>query len=153
MTTSAFDVENFMNLTVEGENSTKREPCPEGEYMGIIKKVDIRPWQSKDGSKSGLTLDVTWDIDDQGVKEALGKTEVTVRQGIMLDLTEQSGLDMGKGKNVSLGRLREAVNMNVPGQAFSFAALPGAGPAKVKVTHRVDGEDVYDEIRSVAKFA
>ena len=37
--------------------------------------------------------------------------------------------------------------MNAKG--FSFPKLKGAGPARVLVSHRVVGEDVYSEVKKV----
>ena len=148
---SAFDPDQFLAQTVEQANDTKVVPCPAGEFMGYVKDFKARQWTSKkDPSNSGVALDITWSVDDQGVKQLLDREEVTVKQGIMLDMTEQGGLDMGKGKNVGLGRLREALGLNVPGQAFSFPMLSGR-VAKLTVSHRVDGEDVYAEVKMVAK--
>lgn len=148
---SAFDPDLFLAQTVEQANDTKVVPCPAGEFMGIVKDFKARQWTSKkDPSVSGVALDITWSVDDQGVKTLLDRDEVTVKQGIMLDMTEQGGLDMGKGKNVGLGRLREALGLNVPGQPFSFPMLAGR-IAKLTVSHRVDGEDVYAEVKMVAK--
>ena len=146
-----FNPDQFLDMQIEGQNDTKIIPVPAGEYTAMIEEVKVRQWQSKaDPSKSGLTLDVQWSIDDASVKELLGRDKVTVKQGIMLDMTEQGGLDMGKGKNVGLGRLREALGLNVPGQAFSFPMLSGR-VAKLTVAHRVDGEDIYAEVKMVAK--
>ena len=148
---SAFDPDQFLAQTVEQANDNKIVPCPAGEFMGYVKDFKARQWTSKkDPSNSGVALDITWSIDDQGVKQLLDRDEVTVKQGIMLDMTEQGGLDMGKGKNVGLGRLREALGLNVPGQAFSIPMLSGR-VAKLTVAHRVDGEDIYAEVKMVAK--
>jgi hypothetical protein len=148
-----FDPKAFLETSTTEANDTKIVPVPVGEYMAIISKVEARPWQSRtDSSKAGLALDITWDIDDQGVRQLLGRDTVTCKQGIMLDLTESGGLDMGKGRNVSLGRVREAVGLNIPGVPFSPMQLAGRGPAKVKVEHRVDGENIYAEVKQVAKL-
>lgn len=145
-----FDPAQFLDAQVTDSNDTKLIPIPVGEYTAVADKVDVRTWQGKkDPSKSGVTLEITWSIDDQSVKEALGRDTITVRQGVMLDLTEGGSLDMGKGRNTQLGRLREAVKLNVPGQPFAFSMLPGR-LAKVKVEHRIDGENIYSEIKSVA---
>lgn len=147
----SFDPQSFLDASVSGTNDTKVIPVPVGEYMGIVEKVTPRQWQSKDGSTTGISLDVIWLIEDESVKEYLGRPSVSCKQGIMLDLTPQGGLDMSKGKNVGLGRLREAVGKNNSGEAFSFAMLPGSA-AKVGVTHRVVGEDIYAEVKQVAKL-
>lgn len=151
-----FNVESFLNATATEEaNSTKLEPVPEGEYLAIITKVNARQWQAKDDpSKSGVTLDVTWEIDDGELKARLGREKITVRQGVMLDISELTGaLDTSKGKNVGLGRLREAVGLNEPGRPFAFVMLQGK-VGRVVVSHRADPKDpekIYDEVRSVGK--
>lgn len=148
-----FNPDQFLDMQITEANDTKLTPVPVGEYVAVIEDVKCRQWQSKqDPSKSGLTLDITWSIDDPAVKELLGRDKVTVRQGVMLDLTESGGLDMGKGRNVGLGRLREAVGLNTPGQPFSFSMLVGR-VAKVSVSHRIDGENIYAEVKGVTKLA
>ena len=148
-----FDPNSFFEQVITEVGSTEAVPIPAGEYLATIDKKEVTTWQKKDDpSVAGLTLDVTWEIDSPEVKELLGRQKVTCRQGIMLELTESGTLDMGKGRNVQLGRLREAVDLNTPGVPFSFPMLPGR-LAKVKVTHRVDGDQIFAEIRSVAKLA
>jgi hypothetical protein len=147
----AFDAQSFLDTAVAGINDTKVIPVPVGEYMGIIEKVTPRQWQSKDGSQTGISLDVIWLVEDSAVKEYLGRDTVTAKQGIMLDLTPQGGLDMSKGKNVGLGRLREAVGKNNADEQFSFSMLTGLA-AKVNITHRIVGEETYAEVKNVAKL-
>ena len=98
---------------------------------------------------TGIALDVLWLVEDSAVKEYLGRDTVVCKQGIMLDLTAEGGLDMSKGKNVGLGRLREAVGKNNSGEAFSFAMLPGSA-AKISVAHRVANDDTFAEVKQVA---
>lgn len=149
----SFDPNTFLNTTYEEANDTKITPCPVGEYLAVASKVDAKTWASLDGSKSGVKLEILWEIDDANVKQLLGRDKVTSRQNIWLDLNEAgTGLDLGKGKNVGLGRLREALDLNTPGQAFAFSMIEGR-LAKVMVSHRVDGEDIYDEVKKVAKPA
>ena len=147
----SFDPQSFLDATVTSSNSTKIIPVPVGEYMGIIEKVEPRQWQSKDGTKTGISLDVTWIVEDNNVREFLGRENVTCRQGVMLDVTPEGRLDTSEGKNVGLGRLREAVNKNEPGQAFSFNMLPGLS-AKISVSHRIAGEDTFAEVKGVARL-
>jgi hypothetical protein len=147
----SFDPDLFLNSTFTGANDTKVIPVPVGEFQGIIEKVVPRQWQSKDGTSTGIALDVFWLVEDAGVKAELGRDTVTVKQGIMLDTTPQGGLDMSKGKNIGLGRLREAVGLNDPSQPFSFHSLPGQS-AKISVAHRIVGEDTFAEVKGTAKL-
>ena len=147
----SFDPDLFLNSAVTGANDTKVTPVPMGEYQGIIEKVLPRQWQSKDGSTTGIALDIFWLIEDANVKQILGRDTVTCKQGIMLDTTPAGQLDMSKGKNIGLGRLREAIGMNDPSQPFSFHSLPGQS-AKVSVSHRINDKDTFAEIKGVAKL-
>jgi len=147
----SFDPQSFLESTVQGANDTKIIPVPVGEYMGVIKEVKPRQWQSKDGSQTGVALDVLWFVEDANVKQYLDRPEVVVKQGIMLDLTPAGDLDMSKGKNIGLGRVREAIGMNDSSAKFSFTMLPGQS-AKISVTHRISGEDTFAEVKGVAKL-
>lgn len=150
MSNSAFDPQAFLDSSVTEANDTKVIPVPIGEYLGVIDKLAPRQWTSKDGSQSGLALDITWIVEDEDVKQFLGRDTVNVKQGLMLDVLPSGQLDMSKGKNIGLGRLREAVGLNTPGQAFSFQQLPGQ-MAKISVKHRLVDEDTFAEVKSVAK--
>lgn len=153
---SSFDPASFLNQTVEGSNDTMAVPIPVGEYQAMISKVEPRQWKKKDDpSVSGVALDILWDVQDDGVKQALGRDKLIAKQGVMLDLTDDGqGLDMGKGKNIALGRLREATGLNDASQPFAFSMLLGR-PAKVKIVHRSDPKDasiIYSEVGGVTKL-
>lgn len=149
---SMFSPEQFLDMQTTEANDTKLVPVPAGEYIAMIDEVKARTWKKRDDpSVGGIALDVTWLVDDEGVKALLGRDKVTVKQGLMLDLTESGGLDMGKGKNVGLGKLREAVGLNVPGQPFAPSMLTGR-PARIKVEHRVDGDQIFADVKAVTKL-
>jgi len=148
---SMFDPDAFMNTQFSEANETKFVTVPEGEYSAVIDKVEAKPWQSRDGSKSGLRLDVNWKIDDPAASEATGIANPTVKQGIMLDLTDSGGLATGPGRNINLGRLRDAVNQNKPGSPWNPNMLVGQ-PARVKVSHRIYEGEVYAEVKGVTKL-
>lgn len=151
---STFNADDFLSATTSDSNSTKIIPCPIGEYPAIIDKVVPRQWQSKDGTQSGIAVDVFWLVQDAGAQQACGREQVSVKQGLMLDTNSNGGLDMSEGKNVPLGRLREAVGKNEPGQPFAFAMLPGL-MAKISVNHRQDKNDpelMYAEVKLVTKL-
>lgn len=147
---TTFDPATFLNQEFNEALDTKVVPCPAGEYLGLAEKVEVKPWAAKDGSSSGLKLVILWDIQDENVKSLLGRDTVRVGQDQMLDLTETGQLDFGKGKNVGLGRIREALGLNTPGEPFSFGMIQGR-LAKVKVSHRAVGEDMYAEVKAIAK--
>jgi hypothetical protein len=144
-----FDPATFLNQSFDEALDTKVVPCPVGEYLGLAEKVEVKPWAARDGSSSGLKVEIVWDIQDENAKAVTGRDPVRVRQQQMLDLTDTGQLDFAKGKNVGLGRIREALGLNTPGEPFSFAMIQGR-MAKVKVSHRASGEDLYDEVKAIA---
>lgn len=142
---STFNPDAFLNTTVSDANSTTFAPVPEGEYVASVKEIKPR---ATDSGKA--ILDVTWSIDDPAVEAATGMKSATVRQSIFLDVNEQGTLEVGKGKNVSLGRVREALGQNTPGKPWQPGMLIG-GVARVTVKHRMVEDQVYADIKGVAK--
>lgn len=152
---STFDPNEFLDQVVEGENSTSITPCPVGEFLAVATKIAAKPWASKDDpSNAGLKLVVTWEIQDEAVKVACGRDKVLVNQDLMLDLVDGTNtLDMGKGKNTGLGRLREAIGQNKPGQRFSYSMILQS-LAKVNIVHgpnKNDPENPFVNVKAVAK--
>ena len=151
-TAGSFDPSRFLDDTTKEEGSTSYRPVPEGEYIAVVaKEPEFRPWQGKkDPTKSGMTMDLQWSIDDAAVKQELERDEVFVRQGIMLDLTAGGGIDWSKNKNVKLHQVRDSVGLNRAGEVFNPRMLAGK-VARVKVKHRVteDGQ-IFAEVTQVA---
>lgn len=148
----AFDANSFLSSVINGANDIKVTPVPKGEYMGVIEKCTAAQWQSRDGTKSGIRLDVYWIVEDQEVRDFLHRDTVIVKQGIMLDLTPDGRPDNASGTNIQLGRLREAVGLNDPDRQFTFDQLPGMS-GKILVDHRDDDKgNTYSEVKSVAKL-
>lgn len=158
---SPFNPELLMGLTVNDANSTEIIQIPEGEYIGVIGGIGADNFRSYDirkgpnaGSK-GYSLDMKVALNDEGgqLKEHLGR-EPEVRYSIMMDVTKDGTIDMGKGRNVGLGRLREAVGQNGTGRPWSFGML-GGQVVKVKVKHRIDNNvtpaRTYAEVADVTK--
>jgi hypothetical protein len=148
----SFDPTNLLNISVDQANDTRLSPCPEGEYQAIIEKVDIKNGISQKNNMPWVRLDVNVSIDDPAVEAAIGRRP-KLRGGVMLDLTDNGTLDLSKGKNTGLGRLREAAGKNLPGVPFKFTDLEGQ-LVKVKVSHRTDPNDpsiVYDEVKAFLK--
>lgn len=146
-----FNPDELLTSVFEGANSTSSAPIPEGEYNATCSKVEIRSWQSKtDPNKGGYILSTTWEINDD-ISESTGRDRNSARYEIFLDITPEGKLDMGRGKNTRLGKLREAVGLNQPGQSFSFTMIEGQS-ANIYVAHRISGEDVYAEIKSVSSL-
>lgn len=156
--TSAFNAAAFMQTTVNEGNSTEVILLPEGEYVAVsgpINEDSFKSFDIKEGARAGekfYRLDLIWDLEDSDgrLAEYLGR-KPTARQSIGLDLTREGGIEMGKGRNVSLGRLREALGQNASGRPWSPVQLGGQA-AKIKVKHRMDKKNgqTYVEVVEVA---
>lgn len=149
MVDSTFDPNSFMQASFTESNSTTFTPVPEGEYTAAIMNPDDLKMRTIDNGS--LILDVKWTIDDPQVKEVTGLDTNSVRQSIFLDVTADGGLDFSKGKNIQLGRLREALDQNQAGQPWSFSNLIGS-VARVIVTHRLGNDQIFSAIKTVTKL-
>lgn len=141
---SQFDAEAFMNSVTTDANSTFVPLIPDGEYNFVITKVEPKSGIISKGEKVGepwAMLRVTIETEDAAALEGTeGMTKRTHTEGIMLDLTETGSLDMGKGRNVTLGRLREAAGLNRPGEPFAPGMFVGRS-VRAHISRRVDPND------------
>jgi len=138
-----FNADAFMSTEVEGELDTEFTPIPEAEYQALIK--EIKPGTTQKGS---TFMEIIWIVDSQEVRDLLGLEEPTTRQTVWLDFTEAGALEFGKNKNVSLGRLREALGQNT-GAPWKPTDLLGQ-VATVDIKHRLgDKGGIFAEVRGV----
>lgn len=146
---SIFDPDSFMNSEVEGANDTVVVPVPPGTYNAQIEEVKFR---TVGEAQDKHLIDVTYNLLDDEVKAALGRDKVTIRQSIWLDISN-GALDMSKGKNVGLGKLRAALDLNDPSKPFKLSMLHG-GLCKIVTGLRADKTDPtiqYGEVKSVGR--
>jgi len=138
----SFDPDTFLDTVVDAELDTAFVPVPEGEYNAVIEDINIKV------TSSGYTiLNVKWAIDDANVAEATGRDTNTVMQGIFLDMTNSGNLDTSKGKNIQLGKLRDAFNQN--DSSSSLRQLVG-NAGVILVTHReTDDGSIFPQVKSV----
>lgn len=154
-----FDAKQFMNSTVSAPMATEREQVPEGQYRFMVDAgegaIEFRSGTIGKGERAGepwVSASIRCLCLDENIKAQLGRDKVLVYKSIFLDLDAQGGLDTGKGKNVELGQLREAVNQNGSGP-WNFSMLEGAGPFIGEVKHRMNDDKAYPEIRAVARIS
>lgn len=152
-----FNADLFMQGVYTEANETKITPCPAGEYAAQITKVEPKSGTIANGERTGDTwaaLNVQYTIQDPAVLQLLNRDKVFVSEYLMLDLTPQGGLDMGPQRNTKLGRLREATNLNQPGQPFSPTMFMGRS-CRVSVRHvpgRKDPSEIVAEVTGYAKL-
>lgn len=145
------------DFILQGQNdqamSTRAIPIPVGTYLAQIMELTPRNVQGvKDTSKFYQFLDIKLEIKlSQEAQAELGRETATRNYSVSLDLTEQGNLDYGKGKNIGLGRLREAVGQNVPGQAWSPMMLKGQ-VIRVSIKHEPDPRDSNNTLDKIDKI-
>lgn len=153
---STFDADSFLNQTVETSLDTKRLVIPADKYQAQIDKITTRDGIISKGDNAGkpwVSLNVMWSIMDEGLKQEFDRSKIVVPQNIFLDLDDNGGLASGKGKNVNLGKLRDAVGQNEDGQPWSPNMLLGQ-VAEINVTVGVNPktQDEQNEVSGVAPY-
>src|SRR5437899_3342341 len=96
-----FNPDTFLSESAGGPLSTERVLIPANTYSNCYIK-DLKPKEGiiKEGDRAGepwARLNVVWVVDDEALREELGRREIVVTQGIMLDLDAGGGLDTSKG--------------------------------------------------------
>ncbi len=154
MTDSSFDPEAFLGETINDSFSTKFPTVPEGNYTSIIDKIAVKEVVTERGRVP--VLEVFHNLLEDQLKADLGMEKIVVRQSIFLDLDGAGKLDVSEYKNVRLGRLRDAVGQNVPGEPWGYRMLEGAGPLLIAVIEKPDKNDPetkYNEVSRTAPLA
>lgn len=141
-----FDPQAFLDTQTTEVNDTRVNPCPIGEWPAGIDGVDMKSGVSQKTNEPWTRLNVKWKVEGCEANRIADRDPMYITQGILLDITESGGLDMGKGKNIGLGRLRDAVGLNKPGQPFSFRMLVGRS-AKIRVDHREYEGNLFDDVK------
>jgi hypothetical protein len=141
-----FDPDAFMAQSIDAQMDTQRLLCPEGDFRAMLDDFEaekaFRTFTSAKNNKDYTVFSPPFVIQDDKVAADLGQDKVIVyHKGMFIDVDETTGgLATGKGKNVDLGQLRDAVGQNGPGP-WSFMQLRGAGPVMVHVVHDQDPND------------
>lgn len=148
---STFDSANFLNTVYTDSHATQYVPIPEGVYPCITGVPNVVSGSAKSDGKPWYRLDLPIIIDSPEVAQLLGRDEVKSKFSVMLDV-ENGVLASGTGRNVQLGRLREALGLNDPGQEFALTMLGGRS-AKCQVSHRAHPTRAGEVIAEVTEIA
>ncbi len=147
----SFDPSKFMTQEFNQANDTKFVNCPAGEWTGVTGEPKIVDGVSNKDGRTFYKLEIPVMIEDPRVTSETGRTPTNVRYETFLDMTDGGSIDMGKGKNIGLGKIREATGNNKPGVNFSIPNL-GGKMVKVLVAHEADKNKpdvVYERVKAV----
>jgi hypothetical protein len=165
---SAFDPNAFLDAQ-QAEVNVRRPPLPteniaspsDGLYTGIIADVQMKSGTIEKGDRAGqpwlaavvaIDVEVPQQVQDQlGIK--LDKGTIRLSEYAMLDLTpDGKGLDNGVGKNRRQRQYRDALDMNKPGDVFSWRKAIGQ-PVKVKIQHEMYNGEPTERIGNIFRFS
>lgn len=153
-----FDLDAFVNSTVDAPMDTEYPICPEGEFSfmfdgapDMLKVENIAGVSQRTGNAYDFNqMTLLMLCQDDKVKADMGRDKVPVRCRVNLDFDQNGRLSTEKGKNVLLGQIRAALDQNGPGWKPSM--ILGAGPVLGRVRHTTgtDGRK-YADVVSVAR--
>jgi hypothetical protein len=137
-----FNPDAFLNTDVEGSNDTIELELPRAFYEAQVDSVNPRVIQPRDGGEQKLIVEVVWELDDEQVKSMFGRT-LKAKQSLWIDTVggPQGMMDTGKGKNVQLGKLREALRQNDPGKKWNWNMLIGQRASVMAFHEDVERKD------------
>ena len=159
--TSSFNPELFLDAQVSEPNS-KRPPVPiensespDGTYLGIIKGIKPNSGIIEKGDRTGqpwLSMVVPIHLEiPQKLQETLKLPAVVIlSDSCFIDLTPTGAMDNGVGKNRRQRQYREALNMNNPGDTWTWRKAEGQ-PIRVKIIHEMYNGEVQDRIGNLFK--
>jgi hypothetical protein len=144
---STFDPNAFLQTTYTESMATQYVPIPEGIFNVTTGQPSVAHGISEKNQQPWYRLDLPLTVDSDEVRQAMGREEVKTKFTIMLDIDENGHLARGIGRNVQLGRLREALGLNGEGEDFSLPMLGGRA-CKAAFQHRANpkrqGEVISD---------
>lgn len=140
-----FNPEEFMQTQVQDEFETKRSLIPEGEYLVRIDSIEAKTVGAANRPVLSLTLALTNTGDGDLDERRLWHT-------IWLDIDERGALMSGSNKNIGLGQLLTALDLN--GKPWSPAELNGQ-VVMIQVAHGLNKSsgELEEKIRRLVKAA
>lgn len=154
-TKHTFNADAFLNQTVEAVLDTQRIPFPAGDHDELqIKDLKVNSGVITKGENAGKTwaqLEVKLVSGDANVRDEMkveDGQDAAVYYRAFLDLDDAGNLDIRSGKNVQLGKLRQAAGQNSE-EAWSLINLRGA-VVGARVKHKLtEANDPYAEVVSI----
>lgn len=150
----SFDAQALLNATSTEANATRLDPAPVGTYTGQVAKVDVKSGVSQKTGEVWCRLELYLESEDPKLDQ-IGMKKKTFRADALLELDANGGVATGSGKNVSLGRMREACGLNQPGSPFSLGMFQGQ-MFKFDVSHEPDAKDptmIYERVKGLRSMA
>lgn len=153
---TGYDHSMFLGATLT-EANTRRPPIPGGTTLrGTLGKPVTRQTEGKQEKNQGVIytwVDIPVELDltqKPEIRTLVGQDKVTLTHSFRLDISATGqGLDMSPGKNNGLRQLRDALDMNKPGEPFQLLTVEGR-PVMANIKNEPYQGDVFDKIAAIA---
>lgn len=163
---TSFDPAIFLDAA-QTEVNKKRPPLPvenparpDGLYVGVLQLPKPSSGIISKGDRAGqpwLMMAVPIDLEiPQQVQDGLGlkleKGVMRMTDNAMIDLTaDGKGIDNSVGRNRRQRQYRDALDMNKPGDVFSWNRVAGQ-PVLVKIDHEVYQGETVDRVGAIFRY-
>ena len=147
------------------EVNAKRPPLPQenpatsdGYYTAIIGTPTPESGTIEKGERAGrpwlaFTIPLMIEVPAQ-VQESLGikleKGTIQLTDRAFIDLTEQNTIDNSPGRNRRQRQYRDALDLNKPGDTFSWSMVAGK-PVKLKIQHEMYQGEIQERVGQLLK--
>jgi hypothetical protein len=112
MSKSMFDPDAFLDSFVEGANETDRVLIPAGVYPAYVESVDMRHGERESDGSPWVMLVLKYVIESEEAASALNRDKIVLTDSMFIDLNDEGQIAIGTNKNVMLGKLRAATDLN-----------------------------------------
>lgn len=162
---TSFDPQAFLDAQ-QSEVNKKRPPLPtenparpDGLYVAVLGEPKPSSGTIGKGERIGqpwLMMAVPHQIEvPQQVQDGLGlkleKGTMQLIDNAMIDLTPQGLIDNSVGRNRRQRQYRDALDLNKPGDVFSWRKVTGQ-PVLIKIEHEIYQGETVDRIGAIFKF-
>lgn len=147
-----FNAESFLNQTIEAKLDTKRIPMPEGDHDELrVADIQLKSGSKKEDGGIWVMANIKLVNIDPNVAAEMklgADAEPAIYWREFIDLDENGNIDVSDGKNIKLGKLRQALGQNND-DSWTMLDMKGA-VCGGRVKHKFNAEgDAYAELATV----
>lgn len=136
----AFDVNQFLNTSIEAAHEVDFTNVPDGEYRVNIDGIDAKAGKSE-GDQNSVMLTLKLKFHDAAIAELMNRDPYIWNYIVFVECDQNYQVLYGKNQNIELGRVRAATNTNNPNKKFSFSMLENTPDLIIKVQNKKDKND------------
>lgn len=155
---SGFDPNLFLQAQ-QTEVNERRNPLPtenpaeaDGTYLAVIGTIKTDSGTIEKGDRAGkpwlaMLVPLKIDIPAQLQDSLKLPPTLTLTDRVFIDLTDQNTIDNAPGRNRRQKDYRDALDMNKPGDVWSWQRAEGQ-VVRIKLKHRIYEGNIQEDIQS-----